>query len=311
MKITVIGAAGTLGSCAAFNIISQQMAQELVLLDVWKEMLNSHHIDFKTAVSGQNIKLMVGDYKDMADSDIVVMTAGAPSGKIASRKELLPANIQIIKETAAYINRYCPDAIVITATNPVDPLNYAMYLASSSRDKRKFIGYSMNDTYRFRNMAAAALGVPSHRVDGIVIGEHDLTQVALFSTLKLDGKPVSVDDDLKKKIREQQANVLKELEGMNPKRTTGWTSAIGMTAIMEAIINNTGETLPCNAILEGEYGYQNLSTTVPVVLGKDGIRKIEQLSLTAEEKAGLEHSVQTLLPYMKLVEETLSAPENK
>jgi malate dehydrogenase len=305
MKISIIGAAGTLGSCTTFNILVHKMATELVMIDPWKNMLKAHWMDLSTAVTGQDVKIRIGDDKDIAGSDIVILTAGAPSVVISSRKELLPGNLPIVKENAEKINRFCPEALVITATNPVDPLNYAMYLLSTRRDRRKFIGYSLNDTYRFRRMSALALGVSSRRVQGMVIGEHDQSQVLLFSTLSLDGKTVKIDDAFKQIIRRQVSMTLKDLESLQPKRTTGWTSAVGITALINAIINNTGEMIPCSAVLDGEYGYRRLSMTIPALLGKNGIQHIQELELEPDEKEGLEYSVRTLEPYMRYVEQNL------
>ncbi len=305
MKISIIGAAGTLGSCAAFNIIMHRMASELVLIDPWKNMLKAHYIDLKTAITWQNIDVKMGEYPDLVDSDIVVITAGGPPQKVASRRELLPGSLPLIRETVENINRYCPEAVVITATNPVDPLNYAVYLLSNSRDRRKIIGYSLNDTFRFRAISAELLGVRPSRVQGMVIGEHDESQVLLFSSLKQDGRPIVVDEAFKCAVREKAAGVLAELESLQPKRATGWTSAVGIVAIIRSIINDAGEIIPCNSVLEGEYGLSGLSLTVPCVLGRHGIERIEQLPLNSEEKAGLERSAQVLKPYVQYVEEQL------
>ena len=305
MKITVIGAAGTLGSCAAFNIVTHKLADKLVILDPWANMLRAHQADLSTAVTGQDITLYTGNDADMKGSDIVLMTAGAPSGKIASRNELLPGNLPIMRENAAKINKYCPEAIVITATNPVDPLNYAMYLLSQNRDRRRFIGYSLNDTYRFRTMAAKALGVATSRVTGYVIGEHDASQVALFSSLRLDGRPVKVDDAFRDNIKQQVAATLDMLESLDPKRTTGWTSARGMEAIIRGITGYHGAVIPCSTVLDGEYGCRNLSMSVPVMLGREGIRGIQEMEMTPDEAERLKNSINTVTPHMRRVEEIL------
>jgi malate dehydrogenase len=304
MKITIIGAAGTLGSCTAFNIIIHRMASELVLLDTWKDGLKAHFIDLNTAITWQNIKLRMGEDEDMAGSDIVIITAGvSPGVPVASRREFLPGNLPLIEELAGKINLYCPDAIVITATNPVDPLNYAMYLLNTGRNARKIIGYSLNDTFRFRNMVAEALGVTPIRIEGVVIGEHDASQVLVFSSLRLDGKPIDVNDEFKQKIYRKSSAVISELESLNPRRATGWTSAVGMVAMIRSIINNIGETIPCNCVLAGEYGYSGLSMTVPAVLCKNGIDQIQEIKLTSDERESLEHSVNILKPMMRQVEE--------
>jgi malate dehydrogenase len=306
MKISIIGAAGTLGSCAAFNIIIHRMAAELVLIDPWKDMLKAHYMDLTTAITWQHIDVKMGEYPDLAESDIVVITAGAPpAGQITSRRELLPGNLPVVQENIQKINQYCPDATIITATNPVDPLNYATYLLSAKKDRRKIIGYSLNDTFRFRSISAELLGVRPSRVQGMVLGEHDESQVPVFSSLQQDHRPVTVDEAFKSKVREKAARVLQDLESLRPKRATGWTSAVGIVAIIRSIINDVGEVIPCNSVLQGEYGFSNLSMTVPCVLCKEGIERIQEIPLNDEEKAGLQLSAQTLRPYMQYVEERL------
>ena len=311
MKITVIGGAGTLGSCAAFTIIDRKLADELLLIDPWADMLKGHWMDLSTAASATDIVVNKGGYEDMAGSDIVVMAASAPSGAIDSRSELLPINIPIIKDNSEKINQYCPDAIVIMETNPVDPLNYAMFLMSKSKDRRKFIGYSLNDTLRFRMWAAEALGVQASRVKGVVIGEHGQSQVMLFSSLRVDGSPVTLNESTKNKIREQPAAMLKAFESLKPRRTAGWTSAVGVSSIIAAIKNDSGEEIPCNTVLMGEYGLRNLSMTVPAIIGREGIRGVSALELAADEKAGLINTIDTLNPYMRYVEEYVEKTTGK
>lgn len=305
MKISIIGAAGVLGSCDAFNIIVHKLADELVLIDPWESMLKSHWMDLSTAATGTDMEVRMGPYEDMAGSDIIIDTAGAPSGQIKSRSELLPSNLAIIKEHAEKINRYCPEAIVIMETNPVDPLNYAMYLASRNRDRRKYIGYSINDSIRFRMWSAEALCVKASGVDGLVIGEHGHSQVMLFSTLKLDGKPVSLHEETKKKIKAQPPIMLEAYESLTPKRTAGWTSAIGTVTYIQAITSGKKEVVPCNAVLDGEYGIKRVSMTVPTILGKEGIQDIRELELASDEKEGVKHTVEVLTPFMRIVEESL------
>ncbi len=302
MKISVIGAAGTLGSCAAFNIVTHRLADELVLIDPWADMLKGHWLDLRAVASNLDVSVNRGDYEDMVGSDIVVMVASAPSGAISSRTELLPANLPIIKDNSAKINQYCPEAIVITESNPVDPLNYAMYLMSNSRNRQKFIGYSLNDTLRFRMWVAETLGVKTSQVKGTVIGEHGHSQVMLFSSLRVDGQPVNLGEDVKKKIREQPDILLNAFESLKPRRTAGWTSAYGTVNIIDAIKNNTGEEIPCNTILQGEYGLWNISMTVPVILGREGIRSVRTLELAPYEREELKNTVSLLDPYMRYVE---------
>jgi malate dehydrogenase len=303
LKITIIGAAGTLGSCSAFDIMTHKLADEIILIDPWEDVLKSHWMDLTSASTGLDISIKKGSYADMTGTDIVIMTAGAPSGAIKNRSELLPANLPIIKENADMIFTYCPDAIVIMETNPVDPLNYAMYLMSPKKDRKKYIGYSVNDSIRFRMNSANELGVKASRVQGMVMGEHGNSQVLLFSSLRVDGNPIKVDEGFKKKIYDELPMIIQRYEVLKPKRTAGWTSAVGTTAIVNAIKNNTREVIPCQSVLFGEYGLEKTSLTVPAVVGKNGIEDIKVIDLALDEHERLQNTYNTLSPFMRQVEE--------
>ncbi len=265
-------------------------------------MLTSHWIDLATAVTGKDILVRRGPYEEMAGSDIVLVTASTPSQRISSRRDLLPGNLPIIKEIALAIDRFCPHAVVVTATNPVDPLNYATYLLSSHRERRRFIGYSLNDTMRFRMASAKILGIASRRIEGQTMGEHGESLVLLFSTLKVDGKPARIDEELQKKIREEAPRSLRTLATATPDRTSSWTSAVGMTRVLSAIAKDTGEIIPSSAVLDGEYGCRGLSMAVPAHIGRQGIGAIEALPLTPDEAEGLKRTVRVLEEDMRYVE---------
>jgi malate dehydrogenase len=305
MKIAVIGAAGTLGSCAAYTLVSKKLAEQVLMIDPFENALKTHWLDLDTVGAAEGIDVIKGTYEDLPGTDIVVMTAGAPSGAVKSRSEFLPASLPIVKAAAEKINQHCPKAIVIMETNPVDPMNYAMYLMSADRDRRRYVGYSLNDTIRFKMWAAEALGVSATRVQGIVMGEHGGSQVMLFSSLRVDGKPVNFDEETKKKIREAPPIMLNTFETLVPRRTAGWTSAYGSALVVEAIVKNARTMLPCNTVLEGEYGLKNISLTVPAMLGKNGIEKVETVKFAPDEQAGFENTVKVLTPFMRFVEETL------
>jgi malate dehydrogenase len=305
MKITIIGAAGTLGSCAAFYIGVNKLADEIVMIDPWEGMLKAQWMDLHPALSRLDVLVTRGVYPDMRGSSIVVVTSAAPAGNVQSMVDRLPGNLAILKENAENIRRYSPDAIVITETNPVDALNYAMYLMSARRDQPKYVGYCLNDTYRFRYWAAQALGVKVSRVEGMVMGEHGVNQVLLFSTLKVDGRPVKVDEAFKRKLLELPAKNQQEMESLDPKRTYGWMSSMGTVEIIRAIENNTREVIPCNVLLQGEYGYRNTTCGVPAVIGHRGVEEIPILDLAADETEGLRKSIQAVSPQMRYVEEQL------
>ncbi|MGD9368193.1 MAG: hypothetical protein PVH87_21005 [Desulfobacteraceae bacterium] len=305
MKITVIGAAGSVGAPAVFYLAAKGLADEILMIGGKRQnVLKQHAMDISTAVSAKDIVIRAGDYSDMAGSDIVINAAGAPQGLIADRMEMLPKNIELIKQIAAQIKQYCPDAFVITATNPVDPLNYAMHLAGGF-DRRKLIGYSINDTFRFREMLASAYGVKVSQVDGLVIGEHGSTQVLLFSTAAIDGEKVAVDEKVKADIRSEVPNILKRYEAFKAGRTAGWTCAVGLEIITRAIKENSGAVIPCSVVLDGEYGLKGLSMSVPVKLGKDGVIEILEYELAADEQEGLKKTVETLKSAARIVDQNM------
>jgi malate dehydrogenase len=308
MKITIIGASGNIGSSAAFYIAVQGLADEIVMIDPPRpDVLKQHVDDLTSAVSHQDVLVRAGDEKDMIDSDIVINAAGrGPAGAIKSRLELLPQNITIIQSICLNVRRYCPEAAVIVASNPVCPLNYAMYLCSEL-DRHQLIGYSANDSIRFRLLMARALGVKTSRVEAFVIGEHGDSQVPLFSSVRVDGKKVDISDEIKRKVREQVAGVHAGLEEQRlaTGRTAAWTTAVGLAALCRAIASGAARVYPCSIVLEGEYGVRKMSMSVPVVMGKAGVRDILEWELTPDEQEALQKSIDTLTPAMRYVEEFL------
>lgn len=305
MKITIIGAAGSVGAPAAFYLAAQGLADEILMIGGKRQnVLQQHAMDISTAVSEKDIVIKAGSYEDMVGSDIVINTAGVPQGVIADRMEMLPKNIPLIRDIALMIKKYCPDAFIITATNPVDPLNYATYLAGGF-DRKKLIGYSINDSFRFKEMLAAELKVKVSRMDGMVIGEHGSTQVQLFSTARLDGEPVRIDEATKERIRSEVPNILKRYEELKSGRTAGWTCAVGLAKIVQSMIEADGVPIPCSIVLKGEYGLKDLSMSVPVILGRSGIEKIIEMPLQEDEKKGLEITSETLKAAAKIVEKCM------
>ena len=234
MKVTVIGAAGSVGAPAAFYLAASGLVDELVLIDMRPNVVQQHAMDMSTAVSALDVSVKAGESEDLAGSDIVLNAAGMPQGLIADRMEMLPKNIPLIRETALKIKEFCPEAIVITATNPVDPLNYATYLASGF-DRKRVLGYSVNDSFRFRELVAGAKGVKVSQVQATVVGEHGSTQVPLFSSARIDGRPVSFTAEEKQSILGEIPNILRRYEELQAGRTAGWTCAVGLAALVRAM----------------------------------------------------------------------------
>jgi malate dehydrogenase len=304
MKVTVIGAAGSVGAPAAFYIGAQGLADEIVLIDLRPNVVQQHAMDMSTAFSSLDVKVTAGTYEDLGGSDVVINAAGVPQGLIADRMEMLPKNIPLVRDVALAVKQHCPAAFLVTATNPIDPLNYATWRAGGF-DRRQAVGYSINDSYRFREMVARTKGVRVGQVEATVIGEHGSTQVSLFSSVRIDGMPVSFSEEEKQTIRAEVPNILRRYEELQSGRTAGWTSAIGLAAIARAVLHDTGEVFPCSVVLEGEYGLRGMSMSVPVRLGSEGVQEILEWELALDEQAGLAITAGVLQAAAQIVDENL------
>jgi malate dehydrogenase len=304
MKVTVIGAAGSVGAPAAFYIGVSGLVDELVLIDMRPNVVQQHVLDMSTAMCELGVRVVAGGHEDMAGSDVVINAAGVHQGLIADRMEMLPKNIPLVRDVALAAKRYCPDAFVITATNPIDPLNYCTWRAGGF-DRRRVIGYSMNDSTRFREIVARIKGVKVSQVRATVIGEHGGTQVPLFSSVRVDGAPVLFTEAEKQAVRAEIPTILKRYEELQSGRTAGWTSALGLAALTRAILEDSGELFPCSVVLDGEYGQTGLSMGIPARIGAGGVQKIEEWELAPDEQAGLERTAAAMAAAARIVDENL------
>jgi malate dehydrogenase len=305
MKVTVIGAAGSVGAPAAFHIGSLGLAEEIVLIDMRQNVVEQHAMDMSTALSALGVVVKAGAYEDLDGSDVVINAAGVPQGLIADRMEMLSKNIPLVRDVALQIKRHCPAAFVITATNPIDPLNYATWKVGGF-DRHHVVGYSINDSLRFREMVARTKGVKVGLVQATVIGEHGSSQVPLFSSVRLEGRPVAFSGEERSKILAEIPDILRRYEELQAGRTAGWTSAVGLAALVQAVRDDTREVFPCSVVLDGEYGHRGLSMSVPVVLGREGVREIPEWELEADEQTGLKRTVGVLEAAARMVDESLS-----
>jgi malate/lactate dehydrogenase len=308
MKISIIGAAGYVGSNVALTLALEGLADEIVLIDPPKpNVIKQMAMDTGTAAAEKGVDVRAGEITDIKGSHIVIVTAGASQGYISSRMEMLPKNISIIRDIAENIKNHAPTAIVITTTNPVDPLNYLVYRCTGF-DRSKVIGYSSNDTLRFRQIIAQTFGEEFADVEGYIVGEHGESQVPFFSSVLVKGKSVNIDNKTKQKIRIQISEVLRSFEELKTGRTSGITSASGIRDIVGAILNNTHEIIPSSAILLGEYGQRDISMGTPLVLGSGGIIEIKELTPAPDEMPYLAQTIDVIKSATQQVDTSLCAP---
>jgi len=288
MKVGIIGGAGTLGSSIGFYLATKNIVEEIVLIDVKENVLKAHVMDMEQAISALNsTTIRVGDWEALQGCHIVIMAASVPERNAQSRVEYLEDNLKIVRNVAGQIGRYCPDAIVINATNPVDVFNYIL-CGLTGMPARQFIGFSRNDSIRFRWAIGKILGAPATDVEALVIGEHGEAQVPLYSRVTVKGKAVELNPLQKVEVDKLIKTWFTTYVSLNSGRSSGWTSAVTIGQIIEIIVNGSEEILACSAILDGQYGLTGISIGVPVVLGPKGITQLVELSLSQEEITGLQ-----------------------
>ena len=300
MKVTVVGA-GNVGATAANVIASAGYASEVVLLDI-KEgvsegkamdmMQTAQILNFNTTITG-----VTNDYAATAGSKVVVITSGIPRKPGMSREDLIGVNAGIVGSVIEQAVKYSPDAIFIVISNPMDAMTY-LALKNSGLPKNHVIGMGgMLDSSRFRYFLSKALqkaGYPATPTDieGMVIGGHsDKTMVPLGSIATYKGIPVShllSEAELEDAIAQTKVGgaTLTKLLG-----TSAWYApGAAAASLVRAILSDSKSMITCSALVEGEYGLNDMCIGVPCVLGKNGIEKVVEYKLNDEEKALLDKS---------------------
>jgi malate dehydrogenase len=242
-------------------------------------------------------------YEATAGSDIVVITAGIPRKPGMSRDDLLNTNAGIVGSCAAEVAKTSPNAIIIVVSNPLDVMCYVAMKASGFPRERVLGMAGILDTARFRSFLAEALDVSVRDIQAMVLGGHGDTMVPLISYTSISGIPIRqfmTDAQLQVHVdraRNGGAEIVKFLK-------TGsayYAPSSGAVQMVEAIVNDQKRILPCSAWLQGEYGMKDLFLGVPCKLGRNGLEKIVEIELTADEKAALAKSADAVREPMSVV----------
>jgi len=286
-KISLIGA-GQIGGTLAHLISIKELA-DVVLFDVVEGLAKGKALDIaqSTSVDGFNINLKgTNNYEDIKNSDVVIITAGVARKPGMSRDDLLGTNLKIIKQVAEGIKKNSPNAFVICITNPLDVIVMALQ-KYSGLPTNKVVGMAgILDSARFKYFLSQELKVPAKNINTLVLGGHGDTMVPMPNHTTVDGKPLSQLINKEKldfiinRTRKGGAEIIKFLE----KGSAFYAPAASGVEMAESYIKDLKKTLPCAAYLNGEYGIKNLYAGVPVVIGKIGVEKVVEISLTDEEK---------------------------
>lgn len=307
MKVTVVGA-GNVGSTCANVLAHNEIANEIVLLDIKEGVAEGKALDmWETSPVNMYDSRITGstnDYSMTAGSEVVVITSGIPRKPGMSRDDLIATNAGIVKSVTENVVKYSPDAKIIIVSNPLDVMCYTAFLAAKV-EKGHVMGMAgVLDTARYRSFLALELGVSPKDIQALLMGGHGDTMVPLPRYTTVGGIPVTelIDKDKLDAIIERTkfgGGEIVKLLG-----TSAWYAPGAAAAQMvEAIVRDQKRVLPVCAWLEGEYGLNDIYLGVPVILGKDGIEKIIEVELNAAEKALLNDSAEAVRNVMQVLDD--------
>jgi malate dehydrogenase len=311
MKVTVVGA-GNVGATCADVIAQKELANEVVLLDIKENFAEGKALDiWQTApvnLYDTRVKGSTNDYSKTANSDVVVITSGLPRKPGMSRDDLISTNAGIVKTVTDNILKHSPNTIIIIVSNPLDVMTYCAYLTAKIDSKRVFGMAGVLDTARYRAFLAEELNCSPKDIQAILMGGHGDTMVPLPRYTTVGGIPVTelVAKDKLDAIIDRTKKGGGEI--VNLLGTSAWYAPGASAAQMvEAIVRDQKRIFPVCAWLQGEYGMKDIYLGVPVVLGKNGIEKIIELQLNAEEKALLTESAKAVKEVMNVLDTMNSA----
>ena len=303
-KISLIGA-GQIGGTLAHLIGLKELVNEVVLFDVASGVAKGKALDIaqSSSVDGFNVKFSGTDnYEDIKDSDVIIITAGVPRKPGMSRDDLLGINLKIIKQVAEGIKVNAPNAFVICITNPLDVMVMA-FQKYSGLPANKVVGMAgILDSSRFKLFLSEELNVPVREIDAMVMGGHGDTMVPLPRFTKVSGKPlmdllkdgkISEEklESINQRTRDGGAEIVKYLE----KGSAFYAPAASGVEMAEAFLKDQKKLLPCAAHLHGEYGINNVYAGVPVIIGKEGVERIDEIDLNENEKTEFNNSVEAVI----------------
>ena len=303
-KVTVIGA-GNVGATLAHRIIDKQMA-DVVVIDILEGVPQGKCLDLLQAgpIEGCDVEVKgTNDYKDTADSDIVVMTAGFPRKPGMSRDDLLRANFEVVHHAIEQAAAHSPESILIVVTNPLDAMVQTAFRVSGFLKSRVIGMAGVLDSARYRTFIAEALDVSVQDVEGLVLGGHGDTMVPVPSYTTVAGVPVSqlMSKEELDKIIDRTRKGGAEIVNLLKTGSAFYAPSAAVVQMIDAIFNDRRKILPCAAYLEGEYGINGLFVGVPVKLGARGIEEIVEIKLTPEEQAALEKSAAAVKELVEII----------
>jgi len=286
-KVAIFGS-GRVGETTAQLLAEQELCREVVLVDVREDVPQGVALDvaqtapffgFDTRVQGSN------DPEAISGADLVVVTAGLPRKPGMSRSDVLQVNVEILDGIVADVKRFAPDSILLVVSNPVDVLTYRAWQLTGW-DRGRVLGQAgVLDSSRMASFLAMETGFSARDITTIVLGGHGDTMVPLARYCTINGIPVShfVSSERMEEIIERTRNGGAEILALRKLSSAYDAPGAAVATMVDAISHDRRRLLPCVALLQGEYGEQDLAMGVPCVLAKGGLEKVVELALNEQE----------------------------
>ena len=301
-KISLIGA-GQIGGTLAHLIALKELG-DVVLFDVAEGLAKGKALDIaqSSGVSGFNVNLEgTNDYKDIKNSDVVIITAGVPRKPGMSRDDLLGTNLKIIKQVSEGIVKNTPNAFVICITNPLDVIVMALQKYSKLPSKKVVGMAGILDSSRFKHFLSKELNTPITKINSLVLGGHGDTMVPLPNQTLVNKKSLTKLVEEKKISEENLSSIIErtrkggaEIVKLLEKGSAFYAPAASGVQMAESYLKDLKMTLPCAAFLNGESGVKNLYAGVPVIIGQQGVEKVVELTLNEQEKENFNLSINSV-----------------
>jgi malate dehydrogenase len=296
-KISVIGA-GNVGATAALKI-AQKGLGDVVLVDVVEGVPQGKALDIEQSMPlwGSTSRITgTNDFSDMADSDVVVVTAGVPRKPGMSREDLLEVNSGIMKSVCREIRQHAPGSVVIVVTNPLDSMAYLAYRELGFPRERVMGMAGVLDTARFRCFLAQELGTDPSQIEALVLGSHGDSMVPVIEHARAGGKGVRnlLSPERLNAVVERTRNAGAEIVSHLKTGSAFYAPGASIAEMAEAVLKDTGKILPVSAYLEGEYGHSGIFLGVPARLGGNGIEEIVEVEMEQETREALGRSARVI-----------------
>lgn len=305
-KVAVIGC-GFVGAATSFALMESGLFTEMVLIDADKDRAEGEAMDISHGLPfARPMKIYAGDYADIADAAIVIVTAGANQKPEETRLDLVHKNVAIYKNIIPQIASSNFQGILLIVSNPVDVLTYVAWKLSGFTSNRVIGSGTVLDTARLKYNLGEHLDVDSRSVHAFIIGEHGDSELAVWSSATVSGVPIDTfcemrghynHDVAEARIAEEVKNSAYEI--IEKKNATYFGVAMAVRRICEAIIRDEESVLPVSNLMQGEFGIEGVALSVPAIVGAEGVEEIVPISLDEEELEKLRKSAEMIKSIIK------------